>query len=306
MEELFHFSLLAERLSDRRGDTMDCPSATTLEPFVDIMPIVVPDHEVETLRYSEGGVFVERNDNINSLYVGCTNVQYRFDAAVEMSFYSLTHSNADVIQLNVVGRSRNETNEWVEVVPEINSNGELIFALGGAQSLMEFIAALTGGECVFSAVKFAVYKICEKAKERDYNSDFWFDTDEGRPTLVGHSLGGAAAQFIAKEDSLSMDCRGVNAYAFGSIGLNLVNPNHETPVRGSLKSYISNCDLLAQSLPFYNNVQLGELFTLSHTSKHSIDGIQEDLYCCLQSESSLKFTNYGNSQTLYPNNNLCN
>lgn len=128
------------------------------------------------------------------------------------------------------------------------------------------------------------------------------------PVVVGHSLGGAAAQFIAtsrasRRSDVWPTCPGVNAYAFGSIGLTRSSVG---AIRGTLKTYASDCDWLVSNRrsPFADRVQTGHLFTLSSNS-HFIDSIQRDLCEYLRGDENHVFHIHGSSERPQGNRELC-
>lgn len=327
VKELFRYSQLAERPSHRDEDEpIDCSDDTTthVPPVLDMLPIPVPTTWISDFRPLLGEVvgnqtgkqtFVEPlsdDPGNNTLHVGCRDQSIRFDAAVEMSFYR-RNTGADIIQLKVAGRQSGDSNsEWV--VPKIDPDGTITLPGTNWGTSWQIISNFVGEGCVFPAAKFAVYTICERAsqfeKER-ISSEFWLRTENDKLTLVGHSLGGAAAQFIANSwpsevnDASWPSCPGVDAYAFGSIGLQPPEADHRPTVRGTLMSYTSDCDGVAQFDMFSERVQAGHLFTLSPTENHRIDKIQKDLCGCLLRRRSHEFSNYGSPRPPPPNSRLC-
>jgi len=253
LEELFVFSQIAERPGDRVGwfgkhEPTNCSDGTDAQvPALIDIPVPAPNNggtlneglrEVVNQRaFAEsppGEEEHEGDDNVvNVLYVGCRqemNVLGRdFDLAVEMRFFQ-REPGADVIQMDVVRKpSNNNSADWD---PFIDRDGRIITLLGTDNWQMRQILSNFGGEgCVFPAAKFTVYAMCARANgaERGEGSGSVLRMENSRPTLVGHSLGGAAAQFIASSrrpptDGNWPDCPGVNAYAFGSTGLKLPAP----------------------------------------------------------------------------------
>ena len=336
VKKLFEYSQLAERHIDRTVDEpIGCPDDNTTMhvPDVQMSLIEVPSYwAVERFKdafdenyrmwlqelgiQSGGEVFVDptsADTRSNMLRVVCQDQFFPFDAGIEMRFYRRT-TGADVVQLKVVGRPPNDSNaEWV--VPEIDSDG--IITLPGTTWSKRWseqaISNFAGEYCGFPAVNFVVDAICAGAiQAREKEESFWLNVDENEKlTLVGHSLGGAAAQFIATS-SLSQKgndnwsfCPGVDAYAFGSIGLK--EPQRRAlrkTVRGTLTSYASECDGLTQIL-FPGNVQAGHLFTLSNTEKHLIDDIQDDLCNCLRHQGNHQFIDRSGAASLPRNMSLC-
>lgn len=219
--------------------------------------------------------------------MGCVDEFLWFDAAVEMRFYR-PNTGDDFIQLSVVGRDRNSNAEWV--VPEFGSDGTITFPGTRLYDSSQVTSNFVGEGCVFPVARLVVDMVCEQiVNENNQDNeekppDSGFRTENNRLTLVGHSLGGAVTQFIAtswssqRNDTRSSNCPGYDAYAFGSIGLEPPDSDYQQAVHGSLVSYISNCDWVAQKMPFSKRIQLGHLFTLSHTDKHLIDSIQKSVF----------------------------
>lgn len=328
LKELFRYSQLAERPSDRLHERTDCSDneSTHASAVQYVYPLPLPkswsgahfDLRLKEIIGSQtGGMpFVESppdNQEINTLHVGCRDQIWSFDAAVEMRFYR-RNTGADVVQLRVVVRPGDDTNaDWV--VLEIDSDGIVTIPGTALSRSSQAISNFVGEDCVFPAAKFAVYAMCEQAhqaEEKGETSDFRLGTENGKLTLVGHSLGGAAAQFIANswpsqvDDQSWPNCPGVNAYAFGSIGLEPPDAGQRPTVEGTLISYVSACDWIAQSAPFSQRVQAGNLFSLSLTANsHTIDSIQEDLCSCLRQVGNHEFNDYGKPDFPPSNESLC-
>ena len=292
------------------------------------MKIPVPAPNSETLKkglrkvvnqraFAESPSSEERHEEedevVNVLYVGCRNemnlLGFDFDLAVEMRFFR-REPGADVIQMDVAGKPSNNTSATWD--PVIGPDGRIIPLPGTNLSQMRQILSDFGGEgCVFPAAKFAVYAMCNRADGAESGDGFnsSLSTENGRPTLVGHSLGGAAAQFIASSRRPPTgrnwpDCAGVIAYGFGSIGLKPTGPNDHPSPGGTLTAYASECDWLVQPL-FADKVQTGHLFTLSSTTGHSIDDIQRDLCKCLRGNENHALLDYGLPESPPDNRSLC-
>ena len=215
---------------------------------------------------------------VNVLYVGCRqemNILGRdFDLAVEMRFY-LREPGVDVIQMDVVRKPSNNARAGWD--PSIDPDGRITTLPGtDMRQMRQILSNVSGEDCVFPAAKFTVYAMCNRANRAesgDGSNSLLRTENSGRPTLVGHSLGGAAVQFIASSrrpptDGNWPDCPGVKAYAFGSTGLQPTGPNDHPSDGGTLKTYTSDCDVIVQSLlAFADRVQIGHLFTLSSTKQ---------------------------------------
>ena len=276
VRELFEYSKIAERLEDRENNESCLTGGIPLAYGAGANPLAVPDplanpesdedFEAQLRGAVNRRAFVERSSDpdINHvIYVGCEDETLWFDAAIEMRFYRQDQS-PDTIHFNAVYRERNSINQWSSFIDhnliDPNSSETLVFP-GAEQELRQWIASTSGENCVLPAARFAVYAICEHA-ENGGAPDSSFRMEGSMPIVVGHSLGGAAAQFIAtsrqpEEGVIWPTCPGVHAYAFGSIGL---EDSSDGEVRGTLKSYASSCDWVASFFP--ERVQTGELFTL--------------------------------------------
>lgn len=330
LRELFILSQIVERPSDREGwfgnrEPTDCSDGTTiLVSTPALIPSSVSATSNDFLNELHNDVnqraFVKSSsdeDKFNTIYVGCRQEVRRFgfelDLAVEMRFYQLEPDEGlihDVIQMNVAGKpSGNASAAWA---PIFGFDGRII-PLPGTDlwRMRQILSNFVGEDCVFPTAKFTVYAMCAQAnaaESRD-GSNFSLPTQSRRPTLVGHSLGGAAAQFIASARRPPSggnwpECRGVNAYAFGSIGLKPTGPNDHPSKGGTLKAYASKCDRAVQNL-FSDRVQTGHLFTISSTTSHLIDDIQQDLCKCLRGNESRKFLDYGSLDPPLVNFSLC-
>lgn len=226
------------------------------------------------------------------------------DVAVEIHF-NRRDTGPDVVQLNVVGRHSDDTNaHWVS-----EKDGIILFPGTDLRRSSQIMANFVGEDCTFPAAKFTLYAICEQANKE--GAEYWLRTDNGKLTLVGHSLGGAAAQFIATSwpspvnDQSWPNCPGFNAYVFGSTGLEPLDDSHQPAVQGALTSYASGCDWVAQSSLFYRRVQTGRLITLSPTTSHGIDSIQDDLCKCLRGEGNRELRDYRSPDSPLANKRLC-
>ena len=264
LKELFVYSQIAERPSDRvdrRGnpEPTDCSDGTETQ-VPDLISIPVPAPSGDTLNGGLRQIVNERafaespsgeqeqeegHQVVNVLYVGCRNelelFGFDFDLAVEMRFFR-REPGADVIQMDVVRKpSHNASAGWD---PFIDPDGNITTIPGTSWDQMRQILSNVGGEdCVFPAAKFTVYAMCNRANgaaSGDGSNSLLRTENDGRPTLVGHSLGGAAAQFIASSRRPPTggnwpDCPGVNAYAFGSIGLQPTGSDDHPSEGGTLK-----------------------------------------------------------------------
>ena len=306
VSDLFAHSQLAERPEERKGEPTHCPGTQTpIVPAVpELSPLNVPGPSRDRLervldRQVNDRALVERTDD-DRLLVGCKERilgVFDFDIAVEMRFFR-PNTGADVVQLKMVSRSTGGTvGDWT---PIISPNGTITFPGTDLSQAKQILSNFHGEKCVFPVARYAVWASCARVNSEDESaSSTTLRTENDRLTVVGHSLGGAVAQFVAisgpptivPNDEVSWQmCPEVNAYAFGSIGLTSSTASAHPSVHGTLTSYASDCDGLVQGL-FSQNVQTGRLFTLSSGS-HSIDGIQGDLCGCLRGKGNRAFLDY--------------
>ena len=322
LQTLFLLSQLAERPEDiSPKEPTDCFKEKTqlappmpamgLIPVSDIMP------HTERLRsrlrdiHDIQEAFIEPSPLINNmLHVGCQHTIFNIDVAVEMRFFR-RDSGADIVQLDVVRRPLGgSSSEWGPLIQPDGAIVDLktnVVSLPGTDSFRLFWANFGGEKCVFPAARFTINAICEYANsEESKTSSTSLRIEDGKPTLVGHSLGGAAAQYIATSRPYRGEskCPGVDAYAFGSTGLTPQSPNIAPAIRGTLTSYVSECDWLVQ-LGFSSRIQPGRLFTLSRTKSHFIDDIQGDICDCLRDMGNHRFGEHKSSRSPPQNQKLC-
>ena len=318
VRDLLKYAHIAERSEDRSGDEPCLSARTTLSygsgdksltaynPFTKLDF----DHFKSRLEMVFDGqpVFVEQPkdpENTHTLYVGCEDEVINFDVAVEMRFYRPRGDSAEVIRLGMVYRDKNSGAQQSQT---IYSNLEKIMVLPGAHGRSQRLASIKPEQCTFPAAKFAIYAMCEHAvtmKKEGTDRDSSSRMNNSMPIVVGHSLGGAAAQFIAtsrqsEEEGIWPTCPGVHAYAFGSIGLkkeSVMTNGEFVPTRGTLKTYVSKQDQVISSLSvlFSDNLQLGRIFTFPSDS-HGIDEIQKDLCWCLKENVNCPLRYHGSPE----------
>ena len=217
------------------------------------------------------------------------------------------------MQTDVVGRTndngRDPAGAWVPL--EVSGN---VISLPGTdwEEIATIGSNLFGKYCAFPAARFAVLKLCEWANTSREGESITDDesitsvlTQGQTPTLVGHSLGAAAAQFIASSDPIGLpQCPDISAYAFGSIGV-AADVIGAQPDGERLKSYLSECDGYAQSFGW--RTQPGHLFLLSgpENENHYIDDIQEDLCKALKGAAGRCVVERGRADVAPRNSCLC-
>lgn len=322
LQTLFLYSQLVERPEDisQKEPTVCYKGGIQLTPPVPKMIPISISSVMPNARRLHGRMvdvheiqraFVEPSTQINNmLHVGCRHTIFNIDVAVEMRFFR-RDNGADVVQLGVVRRPLGgDSSDWV---PVIQPNGTVadpetdVILLPGTDSFRLFWANFWGEMCALPAARFTINAMCEYANnEEGEASGLSLRTENGKLTLVGHSLGGAAAQYIATSRPFREEpkCPGVRAYAFGSTGLTLQPSNTQSMTRGTLTSYISECDWLIQR-GFASRIQLGRVFTLSRTDSHFIDGIQGDICDCLRDTGNHSFGEQKSSRGAPQNRMLC-
>ena len=212
-----------------------------------------------------------------ALYVGCDVPLSPIDIAVEMRFFRW-HDQGDLVGLDVVGRSSDANSQgWTPL--EVK---EGVVVLPGTDWPGTALANLIGEYCAFPAARFAVHALCNDAERSPEQREFPPLLPSGQATtLVGHSLGATIAQFITSTSATNLPaCPGINAYAFSSLGL---DPNYVDQNRArtsSLTSYMSECDWQANMGHFQEQVQPGQLYTLSESNSHLLNTVQTDLCNC--------------------------
>ena len=281
-----------------------------------------------------GTPFAEPSPDRRRLYVVCPKhfgfgiLSKPLDIAVEMMVLR-AESGADIVRSDVVTRVPVDPNtergagNWT---PVIGRGGTITFPGTDPKESKQVLANFFGEECVFPAAHLALYALCTvpdtapatddpgnatTPETSEYPASGWLHTGEnGRPTVVGHSLGGAVTQYIAispppehpsTDGGSQNSCSGVNAYSFGSIGLTTDPEGAEPSVHGNLTSYASDCDFLVHCVPsFPGRVQPGRVLTLRSYS-HWIDDIQADLCGCRRWAGSQVLSDLGTRRSP-PNN----
>ena len=315
--ELFKYSQLAERPDDvRPGEGRSCnygPNGETATPD-GLTPINVEDDEVENLdaQVKQGAdhdrAFVEgRTQAANVLYIGCSTWHtLGIDIAVELRLYSRQTGASDIAQTDVVGRTYdNERGPGAWAPLEVSDD---VISLPGTDWSERLTPGsnLFGRYCAFPAARFAVLKLCERAYTSLEDTSITSVLTQGQtPTLVGHSLGAATAQFIASSDPQRRPhCPNISAYAFGSIGV-AEEVIGAQPDGDRLKSYLSECDGYAQKFGW--RTQPGHLFLLSgpENESHLIDDIQADLCKALKGLESHCIVDRGRAEDAPISSCLC-
>lgn len=192
-------------------------------------------------------------------------------------------------------------------------SGEPITIIGGTNpiKLPEIKANSKGEECVFPLVKTTVSVLCEVLRSREgdvyeafveNNRDEYFSHRPKSLTMIGHSLGGSATQYVAM--NIPSNCTpeqnsfDFQAYAFASPGLMEQGSAENQP---NLESYLINGDWLLGHNVFSDRSQHGHVSVYTPPKwkmigpKHSINDVQKSICMCLQGEGLLGFPS-GNLQ----------
>ena len=316
LTELFKYSQFAERDANNRATCQYGDNGQTVIPG-QLIRIEVSESHIERLEMSLMGfndsAFVERLDDPddpyainNVLYLGCEVTFFSIDIAVELRLYRRPNED-DIVQLDFVGRDpANADMPWTPL--EIEDD---VLTLPGTNWSWGANTALTnlfGEHCALPVARYAVFALCEQANQSLDGADTpSLLTRETTPTLVGHSLGATTAQFIVSTGTDAHPaCPRIDAFAFGSTGLDAADVASIGGVDVTLMSYASECDTIAQSPMFYRMVQPGHLFTMSNSSSHLLNAIQEDLCTCLRSHEQNRLVDWNEGQAVPPSNNdLC-
>ena len=314
LKSLFNYSQLAERC--QRGETCErttCQygsNGQTVSPDpLDDIDIVSDDRAelITKLRRQlmafEDNAFLEETDG--ALYVGCRGLFNTVKIAVELRLHSRTNQG-DLIRPTVVGRQPGNNDQgWTPLVPE----GEVLTLPGTDWSwdTNTVLANLFGERCAFPSARFAVLAMCEQAQlgldQPDTQSIL---TPGTTPTLVGHSLGATTAQFIMSAGGARLpQCPRIDAFAFSSIGLDAANVALPAPIAGTLTSYASDCDGMAQLPGFHDEVQPGHLLVLSGSNSHLLNAVQDDLCTCLSGDGQHRLADRGRPNPPPQNITLC-
>ena len=189
--------------------------------------------------------------------------------------------------------------------------GETIIVTPGTDlsKLREIRANIVGEDCVFPIVHITVDALCEALSHNDSHLNYVFKEQNKdifmlssrSLTMIGHSLGGSATQYVAS--NLPRKCileggfNGFKAFAFSSPGLKSGEVLQNTD---ALKNFIINGDWLLKRA-FLDRSQLGEIEVFTPPSSqmlclgHSIDQVQNGICSCLQQDGAINKYNFKRS-----------
>ena len=218
----------------------------------------------------------------------------------------------------------------------VDESGEenLVFHGTDLTEFTKIFSNFNGEDCLFPLVKITVELFCtvlrsnqlnfhiERYYSTEHDDDIWHDyisafakdnhdiisQSESRSlTMVGHSLGGSATQFVALNfpyECLSGDSfNEFKAFVFASTGLKDSNPMSESQqgaqsLNRRLTSVLINGDrALKFANPFFRflkRFQIGRIAVFEPTKgsgfwRHKIDDVQRTLCSCLQGEGSVRY-----------------
>lgn len=240
------------------------------------------------------------NGKSNSFTVGCSVMRNDRSILIDFSFKILAGVLGDRAFFYLTGTQ-------VKGVVVLRGSGEPITIVPGTDLLRlpEIQANFKGEECVFPLIKTTVEVLCEVLRLRDSsvyeafvdsNGVDIFSRQSQSVTMIGHSLGGSATQYVASNIpeycNPEGDFVGFEAYAFASPGL--TKQDDAQRQSESLRGYLINDDWLLQKA-FSDRFQRGlvAVFTPSMSRTffpgHFIDEVQASICLCLQGEGKLDF-----------------
>ena len=311
LKTLFKYSQLAESPSDRReGETTNCSDGTT--EFVPSMGtrqgVSVPTEIAQNIRngliqQEYGAIFRTLTTDGQALYLGCP-AGSESNVLVGLILRVFGWERNLVIEMNAFAETRRNGRITGEPIrPEVDSLGVLRIPGTSLGNPGQVLTNFANDGCIFPATQYVVDAICQAHNAGSLvliEQDGATNGDEAgsrrreayraleldpTPTLVGHSLGGAAAQYIAQSQPGTpmkdgwQRCPNVNAYTFGSTGLTSRSNGENPTPRGHLKTHVSDCDWVT-ALIGSDRVQTGNITALSSNS-HKIDDLQSELCKCI-------------------------
>lgn len=149
--------------------------------------------------------------------------------------------------------------------------------------------------------------------DEDEDGNLIYSGFSRRNAIVGHSLGGAIAQYVGHSDDIQSSIRNVNAsirrfdqhptfgsYSFNSIGLPADTYGHWHHRR--IRSVQVHGDFLAERQSMFGTRQLGQVYRYGlglgdaknnkeQLDRHAIDKVLEEICYCLDGKGSFVFDN---------------
>ena len=301
LRTLFRYSQLAERPDDRTTESTSCsdvssPTARALGIPFDLFNDQKGPFDKNLIENEAKGLLekqgrsqdiqvslegVPKKGVISTVHASCKVYDSFWSVAIRL--YEI--SNNLFFEADVAAKKSQGT-AWLPI--QIDGPPPIIrFAGTELSDPKQWVTNFVGEECIFPAATFTMESICKTYRESQLvfvdTDESFHATENGTTTLVGHSLGGAAVQYISHFAPLG-DCGKFKSYAFGSIGLTDLSENIST--NESLQTYISQCDWLARML-FHDNKQAGNVISME-SDEHAIDGIQDDICACITRDEQLR------------------
>lgn len=279
----------------------------------DIVELIVPeqftnrvksrtDTEYSSLARLQPTRRNENNGEISPFTIGCSMDQDDQNAnLIDFSFRLFAKIIGDRAFFYLTGTEVKGT-----VVDR--GTGEIITITPGTDlsQLPQIQANFRGENCVFPLVETTVSVLCEVLLDRGgdvyqafvENNDHKNFSDQPKSlTMVGHSLGGSATQYVAM--NIPDNCNSeenpleFQAYAFASPGLKERGYPQNQP--NNLESYLINGDWLLGHKVFSDRSQRGHVSVYTPPKwkmigpKHSINDVQKSICMCLQGEGLMDF-----------------
>ena len=195
-----------------------------------------------------------------------------------------------VIEADAVVRPEGR-DDWVRLRP-MRQDGTVVIPGTSLGDLRRIRANFQGAGCLLDAARVAVDGLCAayNINDRTLHAN---NTHRGPATLAGHSVGGAAVQYIAvraanePENSDEWNCPEIRGYAFASIGLTEEDGVDHQDVAARLTSYVSQCDVVT-SVVSPSGRQAGRITIRTQSASHRIRKIQEDICGCIKGNECIQ------------------
>ncbi|MXZ49334.1 MAG: DUF2974 domain-containing protein [Rhodobacteraceae bacterium] len=308
---LYKFAQIAETPKHKNLDYMTaCESddGNVAAPD-DIQDIVVPQEFIDRVLYLSDNSLatIVPSDTGNSgaimpFRIRCNRGWNNNNVLIDLSFKLLAVVVGNRTVFYLAGTELEGT-----VVEDESGNPIAILPGTDISQLGQVKANFEGEKCVFPIVRNAVDTFCEVLRGRDgeifksfieNNGDNQnvFSHEASSFFLIGHSLGGSAAQYIAS--NIPQNCRDqgfiFSAFAFASPGL-ITQEDSQQPL-DHLGGYFINGDWLLRNV-FSSRFQLGQIAVHRQPEhscpSHTINEIQTSICSCLQGKGHLNFYSNG-------------
>ena len=300
LKTLFLYSQLAERPDDRTKESTSCSDVSSPKVrTVGIPSNLLNDHNgpfgTSRITNRAKGLLerLSRNQHVHISLEGTPSHGFistvHASCRVDDSFWSvairLYEISGNLFLEADVSAKKSQGMAWIPI--QIDGPPPTIRFAGTVLSdPKQWATNFVGEECIFPAATFTIESICKTYRENQLvytdTGDPFYATENSITVLAGHSLGGAAVQYISQFSTLD-SCGVIKSYAFGSIGLTDLSETISTKV--SLQTYISQCDWLVRML-FDEKKQTGNVISMK-SDEHAIDGIQDDICDCIEGDKQL-------------------